>query len=276
MSLKRPSWVLVGAALCLAPTGCFGHSDSLLVQDQRVESGRREFDNYFKEVDSLRDEVKKLDSDMYGVRERLVEELSADPDIAIGALLSKTRKRVDKAKGYGTALTLTLTPAPRIIVVSGETSDERDDQFGTAIEQSAERALEKFDEYTRLLELAADLDAKRGELADRIDGLPKQYEDKKGLIETEIVGAGVVLADVEQRLLRDTRTLAHFLVGLTSAVNSGGLENSEKKCDEALAFMEEEKEKQAKKSKWKGRWKGRPAGGRPAPRPKPAGGDFEM
>jgi len=284
MSLKRPArsagaaWPCrLGVLLGLASltTGCFGHTESLIVQDQRVDTGRREFDSYFEEVDDLRDQVEGLDSDMYGVRERLIEELDVSPNIALGSLLEKTKKRVDKAKGYGTALTLTLSPRPRIIVIAGETADEADDRFGTAVEQSAEKALDKFKAYTQLLELTSSLDRRRNELADKIDKLPKQYQDKRELMETEIVGAGEVLRGVENKLLRDTRTLSHFLVGLTTAVNSGGLESREEKCDEAIAFMEEEKKKEKKKAKWRGRWRGRPRG-KPAPRPKPAGGDFEM
>ena len=285
MSLKRLAGIardgrnglVLGCILGCIPlaTGCVGHSESLIVQDQRVESGRREFDSYFEEVDDLRDQVEQLDSDMFAVRERLVEELDVSPNIALGTLLEKTRKRVEKAKGYGTALTLALSPRPRIIVVAGETGDEADDRFGTAIEQSAEKALDKFKAYTELLERASALDSRRNELAERIDKLPKQYEDKRGLLETEIVGAGEVLRDVERKLLRDTRTLSHFLVGLTTAVNSGGLEARSETCDEAIAFMEEEKKKKEKKAKWRGRWRGRPRG-RPAPKPRPAGGDFEM
>ena len=287
MSLKRPASLGAGGPCrlglflaCLFSsvplmTGCFGHTESLIVQDQRVDSGRREFDSYFEEVDDLRDQVEQLDSDMFAVRERLVEELDVSPDIALGTLLEKTRKRVEKAKGYGTALTLTLSPRPRIIVIAGEAGDERDDRFGTAVEQSAEKALAKFKAYTELLELASALDSRRNELAERIDKLPKQYQDKRDLLETEIVGAGEVLRDVESKLLRDTRTLSHFLVGLTTAVNSGGLETRSEKCDEAIAFMEEEKKKEKTKAKWKGRYRGRPTG-RPAPQPRPAGGDFEM
>ena len=256
MSLKRPASLGAGGPCrlglflaCLFSsvplmTGCFGHTESLIVQDQRVDSGRREFDSYFEEVDDLRDQVEQLDSDMFAVRERLVEELDVSPDIALGTLLEKTRKRVEKAKGYGTALTLTLSPRPRIIVIAGEAGDERDDRFGTAVEQSAEKALDKFKAYTELLELASALDSRRNELAERIDKLPKQYQDKRDLLETEIVGAGEVLRDVESKLLRDTRTLSHFLVGLTTAVNSGGLETRSEKCDEAIAFMEEEKKKE--------------------------------
>ena len=208
MSLKRPASLGAGGPCrlglflaCLFSsvplmTGCFGHTESLIVQDQRVDSGRREFDSYFEEVDDLRDQVEQLDSDMFAVRERLVEELDVSPDIALGTLLEKTRKRVEKAKGYGTALTLTLSPRPRIIVIAGEAGDERDDRFGTAVEQSAEKALDKFKAYTELLELASALDSRRNELAERIDKLPKQYQDKRDLLETEIVGAGEVLRDV--------------------------------------------------------------------------------
>lgn len=286
MSLNRPAgpagaeWSrrlrsLVGAASIVATSACIGGGESLIVQDQRVETGRREFDSYFEEVDDLRDEVEKLDSDMFDIRARLIEELDVSPEISLGALLEKTRKRVDKAKGYGTALTLALSPRPRIIVVAGETGDERDDRFGVAVEQSAEKALDKFKAYTKLLEKVSELDRRRGELADKIDGLPREYREDEELFETEIVGAGDVLRGVENKLLRDTRTLSHFLVGLTTAVNSGGMESRKDKCDEAIAYMEEEKKKDKTKAKWKQRWRGRPRG-KPAPRPKPAGGDFEM
>jgi hypothetical protein len=277
MSLNRRLRNVLGAALLATTPACIGGTDSLIVQDQRVETGRREFDSYFSEVDDLRDEVEQLDSEMYDIRANLIEALGVSPEISLGALLEKTRKRVDKAKGYGTALTLTLSPRPRIIVVAGETGDERDDQFGVAVEQSAEKALDKFKAYTKLLEQVSALDKRRGELADKIDRLPAEYQGKKDLFETEIVGAGDVLQGAESKLLRDTRTLSHFLVGLTTAVNSGGLESRSEKCDEAIAFMEKEKEKEKTKAKWKSRWRGRPRG-KPAPRPRPAptGGDFEM
>ncbi|MCA9621090.1 MAG: hypothetical protein KC731_18840 [Myxococcales bacterium] len=258
-------------ALLLALPGCFGGGKSQIEANERVETGRREFDSYFADVDAIRDEVEKLDADMYEVRERLVDELAVNPDISLGALLEKTKKRVEKAKGYGTSLTLALSPSPHIIAVAGESSDDRDDQLGTAIEQSAQRAFDTFKSRSVLLEQVADLDRKRGELADRIDNLPKRFEDKKSLMEEEIVGAGRVLRSVEKRLLKDTRTLSHFLVGLSVAVDSGAMEGRDAKCDEAIAYMEEHKKKKpAPRPRWRG------GGGKPRPRPQPSGGGFEM
>ena len=262
--------VIAGSVLA----GCFGAGSSKLEANEPVDIGRREFDKYFEQVDELRDRIEGLDSDLFPVRQRLVEEMNLDVDVAIGDLLEETRKRVMKAKDYGTAVSLQLTPTAKVHTDRGDLeASDKDENLFTAIEQSAERAMDKFKEYSELLEASSALDRKRSDLANKIDKLPKQFESKKSLIETEIVAAGRVLRNGEDVLLRDTRTLSHFLVGLVEAVNTGALDASTAKCDEAIAFFEEAKKKP--KPKPRPRWRGRPAGA-PRPRPQPAGGDFEM
>jgi vacuolar-type H+-ATPase subunit I/STV1 len=276
MSMTKRTFFLL--ALSLTTAACAGSRDSLLEQGERVDTGRREYDDYFGSVAELREQVDRIDSDMFKIRERLVEEMNLDVDIAIGHLLQATRERVNKAKDYGTALSLQLSPAPKIVIERGKLeAEDKDENLFTAIEQSAERAMDKYKAHAQLLELASELEAKRPTLADKIDKLPKNMADKKDLIETEIVAAGRVLSTAESKLLRVTRTLSHFLVGLVEAVNTGALENQVNKCDEAIAFFEENKAKKKKpKRKW-GRKKWRRPAGTPRPAPtQPAGGDFEM
>jgi len=268
MSLKTRILVAVFAAL--VGGGCGGGA-SLLEQGKPVDTGRREFDRYFERVAELRDQVEALDSDMFQLRERLVEEMNLDVDVAIGDLLEATRKQVGKAKDYGTTLSLQLTPQPKVIIDRGkiEAGDEEENLF-VAIEQSAERAMDEFKSYSQLLEVASELEQQRSSLAERIDKLPSRYQNKKGLIEDEIVAAGRVIERAENKLLRDTRTLGHFLVGLVEAVDTGALESQVAKCDEAISFFEKNKSKKKKPRRRRGPRRTRP------PPPPPSGGDFEM
>ena len=122
-------------------------------------------------------------------------------------------------------LDLRLQPKPEVVVERGNLeADAKDETMAMAIQQSAERGMEAFVKYSQLLELGAQLDRERAQLAEGIDKLPPQYADKKDLIETEIVAAGRILKDAERKLLRDARTLSHFLLGLANSVQSGALE----------------------------------------------------
>ena len=261
---------VVGTAGC----GIFGSTESLLEKGESVETGRKPFDTYFDRVGEYRDEVAKLDSDLFEVRERLVEELGVSVDIGLGELLQKTKEKVDKLKGFGMQLDLRLKPKPEVVVEHGNLeADAKDETMVMAIQQSAERAMDAFVKYSQLLELGAQLDRERAELAEGIDRLPPQYADKKDLIETEIVAAGRIIKNAERKLLRDTRTLSHFLLGLANSVESGALEAHTTKCAEAIAFYEENKKKPKKPPP---KWSPRPGGGQGKPPPRPAGGDFEM
>ena len=102
-----------------------------------------------------------------------------------------------------------------------------------------------------------------------------------------------MLAKIEQKLLRDTRTIGHFMIGLAAVADTGARDGYDGKCDQAIAVVEKQEKKKAEsKKRWagRGRGRGRPRGrarpkgrGRPAPKPRPApptrpagGGDFEM
>lgn len=266
----------LGALLSLALlAGCIGGRDSLIEKGERVETGRRQFDAYFEEVGDLRDAVEKLDPDLFPLRQPLVEELDLSVDVALGDLLDATQKRVTKVRDFGISMTLQLRPTPRVIDERGELeADDKQETLIKAIEESANRAMQSYTQYSELLEKANELGKQRADLADRIDKLPPTVD--KDLVEREIVGAGVVIRDAENKLLRNTRTISHFLVGLVTSVDTGATASHETRCAEAIAFHEENKKKpQPKKPtpRWRPRPGTRPAA--PAPRPKP-GGDFEM
>ncbi len=272
MSRRRFGAVAAAAATMSMLPACLGARDSLIEKGEPVDTGRRRFDAYFEEVAKLRDEVEELDSDLFPLRQPLVEELSLDVDVALGDLLDATKKRVGVVKDFGLTMTLRLRPTPTVIDERGELeADDKQETLIKAIEESANRAMQSFDQYSELLDKASELQKRRGDLAERIEKLPPDVD--KSLVEREIVGAGVVLRKAEQKLLRDTRTISHFLIGLVQSVDTGATEAHAAKCAEAIAFKEENKKK---KPKPRPRW--RPRGGpRPRPRPKPAGGgDFEM
>jgi hypothetical protein len=287
----------VVVALLLACSACAASNKSRVEQNQQVDTGRRDFDEYFQEVDDLRDAVDELgDEQLYAMREPLVEALELDPDVGLPALLDATKKRVGKLRDFGITMDLQLTPAPRVLVDHGQMGSNDDKGLSQAIQESAVRALEFFKKHQELLERAAQLEQKRAEVAERIDKLSPQED--KGMIETEIVGAGRVLGDSEKKLLGNTHTISHFLVGLTQASDSGARGALDDKCERAIAQYKEQSEKPAPKRGFRGRPAApRPAPprpvpvARPAPRPLPppaapprpppptrpaAGGDFEM
>jgi hypothetical protein len=281
-TIKRRNFGALLALLAVAPTtGCLFSTGSLIEKGESVETGRRRFDNYFEEVSALREKVDKLDSDLFPLRQPLVEELDVSVDIALGDLLEETKKRVTKAKDFGVSMTLRLRPTPTVVEGRGDVeSEDKQATLIKAIEESANRAMQSFEQYSLLLDEASALDKKRAELAERIDKLPPDAD--KGLIEREIKGAGVVIRGTEKKLIKDTRTISHFLVGLVASVDTGATESHQTRCDEAIAFHEQNKKKPKPKPRGRPRWRPRPGGGRPAapkpaPKPKPAGGgDFEM
>ena len=161
--------------------------------------------------------------------------------------LEQTSQRVEKLRGFGLQIDLRLKPTPEVIVErSNLEADAKDETLVTAIQQSAERAMGDFVKYSQLLELAAQLERERAELAEGLDKLPPQYADKKEIIETEIVAAGRIIRKAESKLLKDTRTLSHFLLGLARSVESGALLDTTEKCQEAMAFYEKNKDKPKK------------------------------
>ncbi len=288
VSVTRKTWsrrglMMAAAAASLSQsTGCaLFATDSLIEQGEPVDTGRRRFDAYFEAVGALRDKVDKLDSDLFPLRQPLVEELDLSVDVALGDLLDATRKRVGKMGDFGVTMTLRLRPTPTVVDERGELeADDKQESLIKAIEESANRAMQSFADYSALLDQANELDNKRAELAERIDKLPPDVD--KDLVEREIVGAGIVLRESEKRLIKDTRTISHFLVGLVASVDTGAIGARQTRCEEAIAFQAENKKKKKKKAKPKGRPRWRPRPGRrpaapPKPRPRPGGGgDFEM
>jgi hypothetical protein len=274
---RRRFGSLLGALALSHTVGCLGARDSLIEKGERVDTGRRRFDAYFEEVAELRDEVEKLDSDLFPLRQPLVEELDLSVDVALGDLLEAAKKRANKVRDFGVSMTLRLRPVPTVDNEVGELeSGEKQETFIAAIEESANRAMKTFEEYSALLDKAAALDRKRNDLAERIDKLPPDVD--KSLIEREIVGAGKVIRKSEKKLLKDSRTISHFLVGLVASVDTGATAAHDEKCAEAIAFHEENKKKK-RKPRPRRRWRPPAGGRRPAPKPKPkppAGGDFEM
>jgi len=232
---------------------------------QSANTGERRFDAYFDDVASLRDNVESLNSDLFPIREPLVERMDVDVDATLYELMAVLSQRVAKFRDYGVTLNVRLSPEPIVIKDRGELEeDEADDALIKAIQESATRAVVTYREYSQLLLVVAELDKQRGKLAERIERLP-DGDPKRDAIEAEILGAGRVLRKAEQKLSRDTRTLSHFLVARTQAVDTGAAAARDAKCEDAIA----------KRRKPRKRWRGR--GRRPAPRPKPAtGGDFEM
>lgn len=245
--------------------GC-GAGASKLENGESVKTGKRSFDAYFKEVASLRDNVESLNSDLFPVREPLVEHMDISVDASLVELMAATRKRTEKFKDYGVTLNLRLTPEPIVIKERGELEeDAADDALIKAIQEAANRAKSSYNEYNALLARADQLEAKRSQLANRIDKIPAG-DPARSEIETEIVAAGRVLDKVERKLRRDTRTLAHFMVALAEAVDTGAVAARDLKCEEAIS------NKPKRRKPWRGN-----GGRRPAPKPRPAGGDdFEM
>jgi hypothetical protein len=281
--MRRVGHLLLVAA-CLLP-GCLGKSESKIEKGETVETGRRNFDEYFAEVTELRQKVEGLDSDLFPLRKPLVESMELDVDVALGSLLEETRKRVTKYRDYGISLTLQLRPTPQVIEDRGDLEPDQDDEsLVKAIEESAQLAMQVFVEYTQLLNKASELDAQRSELAERIDKLPPNID--KELVGRELVGAGRVLKKTEEKLLRDTRTVSHFLIGLVDAVDTGAMTARQTKCDEAIAAVKSDPKPAPKPPRGRGGVpRPRPVVPRPTgpaqpvpappPRPKP-GGDFEM
>ncbi len=263
MSTKSALGLLLG--LLLALPACFG-SISQLESGKKVNTGKKKFDSYFDAVATLRDDVKDLKSDLFPIREPLTDELDLKEEIELPALISAVRKRAKKAKDYGVMLNLRLTPEPKLFHVKGKLDvDPRDEGMMRAVEEAASRAMTVFEQYSQLLAAIVQLDERRDKLAERIDRLDED-DPKRDVIETEIVGAGRVLAKAERKLRRDSRTLALYLVALAGAVDTGAMVSLDEECREAI----EAKPKKRPRRKWR-----RPA--RPyKPPPKSGGDDFEM
>ncbi len=282
-ALRSAAAITVGCLLA----GCslFGAPDqgpSRIEQGRSVDTGRRRFDAYFAEVAELREKLSARDSDLFLVRQPLVDEMSVGVEAPISAVMAATRERVEKLKGYGVLLDLRLTPTPIVISQTGELApDDNEDALLKAIQESALRGMSTFREYQQLSAVAEQLDAARGELAEDISRLPADFQ-KTELVEVELVGAGRVLDGVKQKLAEDTKSLALYLVALSEAVGTGGADLRDTSCDEALAKYKPVRPKRwSKKSGSAGTGRApaatgpkgatTPAASRPA-----SGGDFDM
>ena len=273
--LTRRTWLLFA---CGTLFGC-GAGSSQLVLGKRVSTGKRNYDSYFEDVIDISEKVEALDSDLFPLRQPLTEILNVDVDASLPALLYATKKRAAKLKNYGVTANLQLTANPTVLIERGTMrEDEKDEALFKAVQEAAVRAMATYLEYSTMLDQIVELDEKREPLAERVERLDPNHPQRKR-IEVELVGAGKVLANAEKKLLRDTRTVAHFLVGLTDAVDTGALEQQATKCNEALENAS--KPRWGRRSGGRTRPRPRPAGRprpRPAPRPAPAGGggDFDM
>jgi hypothetical protein len=283
------SRVVLRVAFALATTlslGCLGGSQARIEKGEPVDSGRRDFDDYFNKVGELRDKVKGLDPDLFTMREPLVEAMDLDTETPFARVLYETRKRVGKAKDYGLAMNLLLTPQVKVVQERGElASDEKVEGLARAIEESATRALTTYREYRALIDRSAELDDERNRMADKLSRTPASFTNRD-LVARELVAAGRVLRDAETKLLRDSRTIAHFLVGLADAADTGA-RNDGMRCDEQPVARGTGKPEPAAPAPAP---VARPAVPRPVPVPRPVarptptrpqptrptGGDFEM
>jgi hypothetical protein len=244
---------------------CVGTKGSLLERGESVTCGQKRFDDYFDAVAQLRDKVEGIDSDMFPVRQPLTEQLESGVDTSMAELLAKLRDRVEKLRGFGMTMALTLSPEPRVVVQKGKLeADLKDERLALAVEDSAKRALTTFKELGQLLAKASELELARAELAERINKLDPK-EPNRDLIEDEVVGAGRVLDKAQQKLLGDSRTLALYLISLSLAADTGATA-PDVQCAEPSG-------KGAKKPPKTGPG---PKGPPPPPRPPTGGEDFEM
>jgi hypothetical protein len=258
---------LCGAALFLGSVGCFGPSSSALERGEPLTTGQQRFDDYFAQVAALRDKVQGFDSDLFPVRQPLTEQLGLNSDASMRELMAKVRERADKLRSFGLTMGLVLSPTPKVVTQKGKLdADVEDERVVLAVEDSAKRAYTTFKEFGELARQAATLDAQRGGLAEHIDKLDAT-DPNRGVIEDEIVAAGRVLEQAQDKLLKDSRTLGLYLMWLSEAVDTGAAASQDKECEQAIAGKPPTKKP------------GKPVGplpkGPPA-RPPGGGDDFEM
>lgn len=290
VSSSVPKLLLLGAFAVMHGAGCVS-SGSLVEKGERIQTGKNRFDGYFGDVIELSEKVKDLDSDLFPLRQPLTEAFAFEPDTPLVKLMAEVRARVEKYKGFGVTVSLRVSPNPTVVLHKGELGQEEADEITVrAIQESAVRALATYREYGELLEFATRLDDQREKLMEQLERLGSAVPER-GRIEDEILGAGRVLASVQDKLFKDMRTCALLLVALGEAVETGAAESRDTLCDDALAHYRPRKQPARRGKKWgSGGWgsgpaapKGRPSGGgasRPAPPPpsppKKGGGDFDM
>jgi hypothetical protein len=258
-ALVARSFVLF--AVVASMLGCPTSNYSRVEEADSVDTGKRRYDSFFEAVIELRDEVKEIDSDLFPIREPLVETLDLNVDVALATLIDEVRRRVAEERHYGVPLNLRIMPTPKLIIERGTFDATDDDEtLVRSIEESANRALSTYKKFRGLLKALQQLDKRRGKLAESLDEIEAGYP-KRDVIEEELVGAGRVLRAAEKKLYRDTRTLSFFIIALADATDTGAADKADQKCQEALA-------------KYRPRKRRRPRRRRKQPtRPPPSGGD---
>jgi hypothetical protein len=277
MPLMHPLLRSLFVAASLALAGC-ASGDSLVEKGQRLRTGKDRFDVYFGEVVELSERVKRLDSDLFPLRQPLTEAFDVGVDTPLSRLMEVTRERIAKLKAFGVTTSLRLAPSPIVVVHHGDFSqDEVDEVTLRAVQEAAVRALTTYREYAQDLETATRLDETRAKLAEQLEKLGPNQPDR-AKVEAELRGTARVLANVQGKLLTDMRTCSLMLVALSEAVDTGGAAGRDASCDEAMAHW-----KPARRSYGRGRVRGSappaargPSGGGAAPPPKKGGGDFDM
>jgi hypothetical protein len=226
---------LCAAGLAFGSGGCLGASGSALERGEKVATGQQRFDDYFAKVAALREKVQGFDSDMFPVRQPLTEQLGMSSTATMNELLGKVRERAEKLRSFGLTMSLVLDPSPKVLSQKGKLdADVEDERVVLAVEDSAKRAFTTFKEFGELMRQASALDAQRGELAEHIDKLSAKDPNRQ-VITDEIVGAGKVLEQAQEKLLKDSRTLGLYLMSLSDAVDTGAAATKDKECEEAIA-----------------------------------------
>ena len=226
---------LCAAGLALGAVGCGGAAGSALERGEKVTTGQQRFDDYFAQVAALRDKVQGFDSDMFPVRQPICEQLGLSSTASMNELLGKVHERAEKLRSFGLTMSLVLDPNPKVLSQKGKLdADVEDERVVLSVEDSAKRAFTAFKEFGELMRQASALDAKRGELAEHIDKLSAK-DPNRDVIKDEIVGAGKVLEQAQEKLVKDSRTLGLYLMSLSDAVDTGAAASKDKECEEAIA-----------------------------------------
>lgn len=254
--------------VALSMMGCTVSGRGLVEYADSVDTGKRRYDAYFEAIIELRDAVSELNSDLFPVREPLVETLELDVDVALATLVEKVREQVAKQRDYGVLLNLRLMPRPKLVVERGTfEATESDERLVRSIEESANRALSTYKKYRALLSTVQQLGKRRSMLANRLGDLEAGYP-KRDLVEAELVASGRVLRSAAKKLFGDTRTLSFFMIALADATDTGAATKVDEKCEAALSN---------RRPRRRSRRRGRRGRGKPVKRPPPPrGGEFSM
>ncbi|MBI4700235.1 MAG: hypothetical protein HY744_03545 [Deltaproteobacteria bacterium] len=268
------------ALLLAAGSGCFLKAASSKIETgEKIETGKKRFDDYFASVGELRDAAQSAKVDLFPIREPLWEELGLPVEVSIVDLMQETRRRAAKFRDYGVIMNLRLTPTPKVLTVRGELQpDAKDEKLIQAVEESAIRAMQAYKQLSEMMALAYKLDAQRPALAEEAERL-RADDGNRALVERELVAAGRVLEATKKKLEDTGERLALYTIELMGAVDTGAADTVEEQCEQ-LKLDAKERAEQAKNRPPPpppppARAPPRP--GPPAPpRPQPGGDDFEM